>query len=227
MITSLKNILVTGAEGALGSAVVKRFVASGTSVIGTYREAPGIADERITWVKMNISDSRSVAEGIASLRAQFGEIEGLIHCAGGFRYSPLEQTSDQDLDFLLNVNLRSAFLLLRELLPSMKKKGFGRIVLVSAKASLNPGAGLSAYAASKAGLNAIVSSVADEVRSYDININAVMPSMIDTLANRKDMPKADFAAWVKPEELAEIIFSLTQALGKPLNGALIPVTGRL
>jgi NAD(P)-dependent dehydrogenase (short-subunit alcohol dehydrogenase family) len=116
---------------------------------------------------------------------------------------------------------------MRELLPPMKKRGFGRIVLVSARATLNPPAGMSAYAASKAGLNALVSSVAEELKDFDININAVMPSMIDTLANRRDMPKADFKKWVSPDALAEIIFSLTQPWGKPIHGALIPVAGRL
>jgi NAD(P)-dependent dehydrogenase (short-subunit alcohol dehydrogenase family) len=151
----------------------------------------------------------------------------LVHCAGGFRYAPIDQLEDKDLQFLIDANLRSSFYLVRALLPEMKKKNFGRLVLISSKSTLQAPAGLSAYAASKVGLNALVSAVAEEVKSFDININAVMPTVIDTPANRRDMPKADFSSWVSPAQLAEIIFSLTQPWGKPIHGALIPVAGRV
>lgn len=223
---SNQGVLVTGAEGALGSVVAARFLEAGYAVWATHR--PGHAPKKeaagLNWIPMDLSDSVSVKKGLEGVGE---EISHLAHCAGGFRYFHVEQTPDSELDFLMDSNLRSAFLLCRELIPGMKKRGFGRIVFVSSRATLQAPAGMAAYAASKAGLNMLTSSLADEVRSFDINVNAVLPSIIDTPANRKDMPKADFSAWVKPEELAEIIFSLTQPWGKPIHGALIPVVGRV
>lgn len=219
-----KNVLVTGAEGALGGFVCKRFLAGGYRVFGTYhpkQSAP--TGEGITWIATDITDAASVKASISKI----GHVDVLAHCAGGFRFANIEQNTDADLDFLLNVNLRSTFLLLRELVPGMKSRNFGRIVLISSRATLQAPGGMSAYAASKAGLNAIVAAVADEVRAHDININAVLPTVIDTPANRSAMPKSDFNTWVKPTELAEIIFSLAEPLGRPVHGALIPVSGRV
>ena len=215
------TILITGAAGALGSIVAKKFFSSGCEVIATDFATP--ADpQKVRWIPIDLSKPESVHTGLA----QVGAVDGLVHCAGGFRFSKLEETSDRDFNFLIQANLSSTFYLLRELLPGMKKRNFGRIVVVSARATLQPPAGMSAYAASKAGLNALVASVAEEVKSFNININAVLPTILDTPANRHDMPKADFSTWVKTEELAEIIYSLTQPWGKPVNGALIPVVGR-
>lgn len=227
-----KTVLVTGAEGALGRVVAGKFSAEGFSVFGTH--LPSVAASAlpavsgIRWVPVDVTAA-------ASVRAMFGTGQGkvsepldvLVHCVGGFRYAPLDETSDQDLEFLLNANLRSALLLLREILPGMKQRGFGRIVLISARSTLSPSAGMSVYAATKAALNALTAALADELKAHDININAVLPSIIDTPANRKDMPKADFTKWVRPEALADIIFTLTHDLGRPIHGALIPVAGRV
>ena len=221
-----QTVLITGAEGALGSVVRKRFATSGFKVIGTYHPSlaiPPPEEASTRWVKVDLSSPTDVRAALSSLDG----IDVLVHCAGGFRYATIETTTDQDLDFLLDSNLRSSFLLLRELIPAMKKRNFGRIVLISAKATLHPPAGMSAYCAAKAGINALVSSVAEELKTFDININAVMPTIIDTPANRRDMPKANYASWVSPSELAEVIFSLTQPLSKPVHGTLIPVSGRV
>ncbi|MBI3556305.1 MAG: SDR family NAD(P)-dependent oxidoreductase [Deltaproteobacteria bacterium] len=123
------------------------------------------------------------AANSTSVKAIFGSGPGkvseapdaFVHCIGGFRYSNLDELSDPDLDFLISANLRSTVIFLRELMPLMKKKNFGRIVLVSARATLQPTAGMSAYAATKAGLNALTLALADELKGFDININAVLP----------------------------------------------------
>jgi NAD(P)-dependent dehydrogenase (short-subunit alcohol dehydrogenase family) len=174
------------------------------------------------WLKLDITDSKAVDSALAGLT-----IDGLVHCAGGFRFKNVEQTDDADLDFLINVNLRSAFILLRTLIPGMKQRNFGRVVLISSRATLSPPAGMSAYAASKAGLNALVSSLAEEVKKFDINVNAVMPTVIDTPANRRDMPGADPATWVSPDALAGIIVSLLLPPSQAIHGALVPVAGRV
>ncbi len=219
-------MLVTGADGALGRIVMDRFVRSGCMVMATSRSTrPTEArdSESVTWLQADLSNPASVR----ALASQVAEIDGLVHCAGGFRYAEIGEIKDEDIEFLIDANLKSSILLLREFIPRMKEQNFGRVVLVSAKSTLNPTAGFGFYTATKAGLNALVASVADEVKKSDINVMAVMPSVIDTAANRRDMPTADFSSWVSLGELAEIIFSLTQELGHPLNGALIPVSGRL
>lgn len=224
---SLRTVLVTGAEGFLGKKVAEKFLSSGCHVIGTsFKDHSQWQDasQRLSWMILDLADSRAVARNLDSLTI---EVDGLVHCAGGFRWAPLDQLKDHDLNFLMDCNLRSAFNVTRALLPGMKSRNFGRIVLVSARATLQGATGMAAYAASKAGLNLLTESLADEVRSSDININAVLPSIIDTPANRKEMASADFSKWVTAEALAEIIFSLTQPWGKPIHGALIPVSGRV
>ena len=222
---SLKKILVTGAQGALGTHVVQRFLNGGCEVIGTYLKKMNpniIKHPKLEWLDVDITDSQAVHNAMDGK-----SFDGVIHCAGGFRFATVENTSDDALDFLLNTNLRSTFYLLREILPRMKKQNFGRIILISSRATLLPTAGMSAYEASKSGLNMLVGSLAEEVKEFDINVNALLPTVIDTPANRKDMSQADFKKWVKPEEIAEIAFSLTQDFGKPIHGALIPVSGRV
>jgi NAD(P)-dependent dehydrogenase (short-subunit alcohol dehydrogenase family) len=223
-----RNVLVTGAQGALGKVVVSRFASLGCRVFAVFHRGPAPEPAPgVEWIQMDVTDAASVRAGFARLRQGGGEVDALVHCAGGFRFAKIEDVRDEDLDFLLDVNLRSALLLVREAIPGMKAQNYGRIVLVSSRATQVPTAGMGVYTASKAGLNALTAAVADEVREHDINVNAVLPTVIDTPANRRDMPKADFSTWVSPEELAEIIVSLTQPLGKPLNGALIAVAGRL
>jgi NAD(P)-dependent dehydrogenase (short-subunit alcohol dehydrogenase family) len=219
-----KTVFVTGAEGALGSAVVERFLQGGCQVIGSYHSHPGPERAGLRWLRLDLADAKAVRAAGPELR----QVDAWIHCAGGFRWAKADEIGDADLEFLIAANLKSALLLTREILPGMKERGFGRIVFVSTRATIQPpGAGMSAYAATKAGLNQLVASLADEVRALDVNVNAVLPTVIDTPANRKDMPQADFSAWVTPAQLSEILFSLTQPWGKPIHGALLPIAGRL
>lgn len=220
-----KKVLVTGASGELGKAVVRKYVEQGYPVYGISHEdiGPFSAEmPEVKWIKADLTRSESVKNALKGL-----SFDILIHCVGGFRFARADQISDADLDFLLNANLKSAFLVVRQLIPQMIENNFGRIVLISAKASLNPPAGMSAYAATKAGINALTVALAEEVKAYDITVNSILPSIIDTPLNRKDMPKANFESWVTPNELAEIISSLTSKGGRTVHGALIPVAGRV
>lgn len=214
-------VVVTGARGALGFFVVQRFIEAGCRVIGIDQGSKRAPQEGVEWMDVDLTDARQVSERFPR------EADIVIHCAGGFRWTKVDGFKDEDLDFLLNTNLKSAFLVARAALSFMKKKNFGRLVFVGAKATLNPSIGMGLYTASKAGLNALTQSLAEEVKDFDINVNAVLPSIIDTPANRRDMPDADFSKWVSPKDLAEIIFNLTQPFGNTLNGALIPVSGRV
>lgn len=224
---TVKTVLVTGAQGALGRVVAARFLKAGCDVCATDQviQEPALLKgefgDRIRWVRADLADPASVA---ASIPADF---DAWIHCAGGFRWARIEDLSNSDLDLLVNANIKSSFYLARHLLPAMRKKNFGRVVLIGARAALQGTAGMGAYAATKAGVHLLTQSLADETRGLDITVNALLPSIIDTPANRKDMPNVDPSAWVKPEELAEILFSLTQPWGKSVHGALIPVSGRI
>lgn len=220
-----QKILVTGANGALGKAVVSRFLSAGWKVTGTQFSATPSSDlnlpSNVQWLKVDLTNSAEVKKVFAD-----AEFDAVIHCAGGFRFAPVDELADEDLHFLLATNLSSAFYLVRSILPKMKKNNFGRIVFISSSATMQPGAGMAAYAASKAGLNSLTHSLAKEVQSFDITVNAVLPSVIDTAENRRAMPKADFSKWVPPEELANFIFTLISPIGKSIHGALIPVVGR-
>jgi NAD(P)-dependent dehydrogenase (short-subunit alcohol dehydrogenase family) len=227
------TVMVTGATGALGSSVVERFLAAGHRVVGVDLDLDGgdelVADserERLHWIEIDLSDADAVRRGVAHITDALGGIDVAVNCAGGFRWSLIGEASDEDIDFLIDANLRSALHVVREVLPAMKDSGFGRVVLISSKSTLGAGKGEGPYAATKAALNALTQAVAAEVRHIDVTINAVLPSVIDTPANRREMPEADFDRWVKREQLAEIIFSLADTFGEPINGALIPVTGR-
>jgi NAD(P)-dependent dehydrogenase (short-subunit alcohol dehydrogenase family) len=216
-------ILVTGAEGALGSAVTHRFASAGHEVVGSFHKTHP-ENKTVRWVQADLADPQSIP---ALVHACGARIDALIHCAGGYRWAPFEKTTTEEWNFLVNANLNSAFHVTREVLPVMKKQGFGRIVFVSAKQTLGPKPGNAAYTATKAGLNLFTLTLAEELRATGINVNAVLPSIIDTPANRKDMPDADFSTWVTTEELAQVIYSLTQPESKAITGALLPVAGRV
>jgi NAD(P)-dependent dehydrogenase (short-subunit alcohol dehydrogenase family) len=233
-IDALSNVVITGARGALGSTLTETFLGAGCRVAGVdiavETEGEILADDStdgLFWRHVDATDPSSVQTAVEDIDSELGSIDALINCAGGYRWSHIDDVSDDDLDFLVGANLRSGLLFVREVVPKMTDQGFGRIVLMSSKSTLNPGEGEGPYASSKAGLNTLAESVAAEVKEEDVNINAVLPSIIDTPANRDSMPDADYSKWVKRDQLADIIFRLTQPFGDPINGALIPVAGRM
>lgn len=233
----IQRVLVTGAAGALGSRVCARFLQANCTVIAADLpasvpgDAPGVqADsdqENLHWVGMDLRQADAIRSGVNAVEESLGSIDALVHCAGGFRWTLMGEASNADIDFLIDANLRSSLLILREVLPRMKAQNRGRIVLISSKSTLNPQQGEGPYAATKAALNALTKSIADEVKELDVTINALLPSVIDTPANRKAMPDSNFEHWVGSEQLAEIIFTLTRPTGAPMNGALIPVAGNM
>ncbi|QDG53702.1 SDR family NAD(P)-dependent oxidoreductase [Persicimonas caeni] len=233
MTEKLQTVVVTGAKGALGSTVAERFLQAGCTVVGVDlglgNDGKPFADterDNLHWIEINLSEAQAVRDGVAAIADEVGPIDAVVNCAGGFRWTLIGDAKDEDIDFLIDANLRSALLLVREVVPGMKERDYGRVVLISSKSTLNPGTGEGPYAATKAALNALTKSVAAEVAELDVTINAVLPSIIDTPANREEMPDADHDKWVKREQLAELIYSLTQSVGEPINGALIPVSAR-
>ncbi len=229
-------IVITGTAGSLGKAVARRFCKEAATqdltVIGldvSYKHDDILVDgelDNFCTLKLDVTKAEDVRAAFKKIRDAFGPVRTLVHCAGGFRWSEFDKISDDDLDFLLEVNLRSSLYVVREVLGEMKEEERGHIVLISSKSTLSPGVGEAAYAATKAGLNAIVKSVSREVASLPCTINAVLPSILDTPPNREEMPDADFDTWVKLDDLAEIIHNFTTPAGAPLNGVLLPVLAR-
>jgi len=218
------SVLITGAGGGLGSAVCRVFAESGAQVIGVERAW------RETMPFVTISADLTTAEGCDSMVAealQHGPIDAFVHLIGGFSGgSPVAETTEQTWDLMMNINLRAAFLALRAVLKPMVAAKQGRIVAIGSRAAVELSPNLVAYAVSKAALAALVKNVAAEVKDSGITANVVLPSTIDTPANRKAMPRSDFSRWVSPESIAKLLVWLASPEAADVTGAVIPIYGR-
>jgi NAD(P)-dependent dehydrogenase (short-subunit alcohol dehydrogenase family) len=218
------GVLITGAGGGLGTSVCAAFAASGATVIGVERSW------RDPQPFVTISADLATADGCRAMIQQaceHGPIEALVHLVGGFRGgAPVAETTDADFDMMMDVNLRVAFNVIRAALGPMLKSKRGRIVAVGSRAAVEPSPNLAAYAVSKAAVVALVKNVAAEVKDSGITANVVLPSTIDTPANRKSMPHADFSKWVAPESIAKLMLWLCSEDAADVNGAVIPIYGR-
>lgn len=223
----MKNVAVIGAGGALGRVVVDDLLAGGYSVHASYRCQQQFADEQpnLSRYVCELTDNNNVDKLIAKIVDNSGGVPAVVSVAGGFRYSDIVELSTVDFDFLLDANFRSAFLLLRHVIPRMRTAGGGRVIFISSWSSLSPGdAGMGVYNATKSALNALLKSTASENHRYGIRINALCPSIIDTPANREAMPDAEFNDWVSCSDLSRLITLLLSDDGKLFSGVLIPVT---
>lgn len=224
---SERVIAVTGGHGVLGRAVVEAALADGLKVAvidhATGQSAP---DGVLELGGVDLTDPASARTAIDAVVARFGRLDALLNIAGGFVW----QTTD-DLDpawarmFALNVT--TALNTSRAALPHLKASPEGRIVNVGANGALRSAAGMGAYAASKAGVHRLTESLAEELKDTAVTVNAVLPSILDTDQNRKDMPDADPAKWVAPADLARVMLFLASPESRAVTGALIPVTGRV
>jgi len=163
---------------------------------------------------------------VDAIVARFGRLDALVNIAGGFRWETLADGSLDTWNSLYELNLRTVVAACRAALPHLPSER-GRIVNIGANGAQKAGAGMGAYAASKAGVARLTEALAEELKERGITVNAVLPSIIDTPANRADMPKADFGKWVKPEQLADVIVFLLSEKSQAITGALLPVTGRV
>ena len=226
-----KTVVVTGGTGALGAAMVGALLAQGARCIVPYVHEQEMArfahrgDEAVTLVAVkNLADETDVAK----LYGEAGTpLWASIHIAGGFAMGKVAETDKAALTAQIEQNLVSCFLCCRAAVNAMGKDG-GRIVNVAARAALEPrsGAGMSAYTIAKSGVAALTIALAEEVAKSGILVNAVAPSIMDTPANRASMPKADFAAWPKVEEVASTILHLASPDNRVARGAIVPVYGR-
>lgn len=226
MSLSGKTIVITGALGVLGRAVCQQLVANGGNVIALDRVSDNPPEGVTVAPPVDLGDAQAVKDAISKMAAEHGPFYGLINIAGGFSWELIESGAIDTWDALYQINVRTAVNTCQAILPHMESAG-GRIVNISAAAAVKADLGLGAYAASKSAVSRLTESLAEELKARDITVNAVMPSIIDTPANRKDMPDADYATWVTPASLANVIGFLVSAEASAVTGALIPVIGRV
>jgi NAD(P)-dependent dehydrogenase (short-subunit alcohol dehydrogenase family) len=228
-----KSALVAGGTGGLGRAVSLAFLQEGARVAVTYRKrdelvalkaAAGTAHTRLEGHETDVTDEAAVKALVESVRTKHGRLDILVNTVGGFAGGKTLWEEEADtLEKMLALNLRSGWALARAGVPVMVAQGRGAIVNVAAKAALSPPAGLSSYATSKAAALALFASLAAELEGTAVRVNSVLPSVIDTDANRRAMPGADFSKWVKPEAIARVILFLCGDEGQAVRGAAVPV----
>lgn len=223
-----RTVIVTGGLGALGRSVGTVLAARGARVALIDRAeqtaVPGVA---AVVGKVDLGEAESTAHVFANVARQLGGFDALVNVAGGFAWETLEGGSVETWDRLYAMNLRTAVVASREALPHLLRQPPGRIVNVGALAAQKAGAGMGAYAASKAGVARLTEALADELKDRNINVNAVLPSVLDTAANRADMPDADATRWVSTEALAAVIAFLLSDDAGAVTGACLPVAGRV
>jgi len=225
-----KVVIVTGGFGALGSAVARTASKAGAKVAAVdIAPAPrdGTFDASILAAGgCDLTNFENVSAAFTKIKNALGPIDALLNIAGGFRWQKLADGALETWDKMYAMNLRSAATASKAALPLMTTPG-GAIVNVSAGATLKAGAGMGAYAASKLGVIALTESLAEELKDAGIRVNCVLPSTIDTPANRKDMPDADFSRWVTPDALADAMLFLASDQARAVTGAKLAVTGRV
>jgi NAD(P)-dependent dehydrogenase (short-subunit alcohol dehydrogenase family) len=229
--------IVTGGAGALGRATNHALLDAGATVITTDTHAHGMHDlaaslpddlrARFTTVEADIATEEGAAAVVRRATEAYGGLDILVNIVGGYAGGPhIAETDLATWQQQITLNATTAFLMARAAIPAMQPGARGRIINVSSRVARTSPAGLGAYAVSKAAVITLTEVLANEVRDDGITVNAIMPSVIDTPANRRDMPDADFAAWVRPEQIGAVIRFLASDESGIISGAAIPVYGR-
>ena len=228
-------VLVAGGTGGLGRAVSRAFLDAGATVVVTYQAraeldalvtAAGAAAPRLDGRQADVTNDADARALVTDIVTRHGGLDALVNTVGGYTGgAKLWDVGSDALDRMLALNLRSGHALLRAAVPVMLTQGRGAIVNIAAKAGVEPPGGAAVYAASKAAALALVAALAADLAGTGVRVNSVLPSIIDTEANRKAMPGANFAAWPKPEDIARVIRFLCSDDAKAIHGAAIPVYG--
>lgn len=221
-----RSVTVTGGFGALGRVVAAAFAAGGDRVarVDFAPSAPDAIARGIDLSGVDLTDAAAVDRAVDKIVDELGGIDVLVNIAGGFTWETLQDGSIAAWERMFAMNVKSTVTMTRAALPLIKASDAGRIINIGAGAALQATGGMGAYAASKAGVHRLTEALAAEVAGAAMTVNAVLPSIIDTPANRKDMPGADVSQWVKPQAIADVILFLASPAARSINGALIPVT---
>jgi NAD(P)-dependent dehydrogenase (short-subunit alcohol dehydrogenase family) len=226
------KVVITGAAGVLGAAVARAFLSAGASLALMDRAAAsqdplkGMADAHVFLDGIDLTDLAQARLAMDTAASRIGGIDVLVNIAGGFRWETIGAGSLETWDFLYAINLKTALCACKAALGYLPADN-GRIVNVGAAAAAKAGTGMGAYTASKAGVAKLTEALAEELKDKGINVNAVLPTIIDTPANRADMPQADFTRWVAPEALADVIVFLSSHAARAITGASILVSGKV
>jgi len=230
-----KLVIVAGGSGGLGREVSLAFLEEGADLVVTYREPKefdalkseaGKNASAIEGHSVDVTDEAAVRQLLEKVLAKHGRLDALVNTVGGYAGGvSLWELETKVFDQMLALNLRSGYVLSRAAIPEMLKQKHGAIVNVASKAALDHAAGAAAYAASKAAVLALMDSLAAEVKGTGVRVNSILPSIIDTEANRRAMPTADFAKWPKPADIARVILFLCSDDAKVIHGAAVPVYG--
>lgn len=223
-----KVVLITGAKGGLGTFVTNAFLDAGANVAGVSRS---IADSDFSnpafgAIPAELSSGEAARRMVETVADRFGRIDAVVHLMGAFAGGKsVVETDDATFDKMIDLNLRSAFQVVRAVLPRMRAQGSGRILAIGSKAAVEPQAMSGVYAASKAALVSFIRTVATENRDRCISANVVLPGTMDTPTNRTAIPGADFSKWVQPQQVAAMLLHLASDEGAQVNGAAIPIYG--
>jgi len=228
-------VLVAGGTGGLGQAVSLAFLQAGARVVVTYRKeaefaalkrAAGAGTSSLSGYEVDVTDYAAAGKLVDTVLAENRRLDAMVITVGGYAGGlKLWEMDTKVFDQMLALNLRAGYALSRAAIPAMLKQGHGALVNVSSKAAFDHAAGASAYAASKAAALALMDSLAADVKGTGVRVNSVLPSIMDTEANRKAMPGADFAKWPKTEDVARVILFLCSDDAKVVHGAAVPVYG--
>jgi NAD(P)-dependent dehydrogenase (short-subunit alcohol dehydrogenase family) len=219
-------VLITGAKGGLGTFVTQRFLGTGATVVGASRSISQEDFPAPNFVTLPVDFTKPVAvtSAIGSIVERYGKLDVLVHVVGGFAGGKsVAETDDATWEQMRDLNLTAAFYVLRAAIPHMRKLGAGRIVAVGSLTAVEPHAGLGAYVTFKSALVSLVRTVAVENKDAGVTANVVLPGTMDTPANRKAMPGADFSKWLKPPDVADLILWLSDERAAHVTGAAIPI----
>jgi NAD(P)-dependent dehydrogenase (short-subunit alcohol dehydrogenase family) len=223
-----KVIVVTGALGALGRVVAAEALTRGARIAAVDHapmQVPATRD-RLELGGVDLTDAAQASKAIDAVVSHFGKLDALVNIAGGFAFEAIAEGDPKTWQRMYAMNVLTTLNTSQSAIPHLARSGAGRIVNIGAMGAQQAGAGMGAYAASKAGVHRLTEALAAEWKGR-ITVNAVLPSTIDTEANRASMPKADFGKWVSPKELADVILFLTSNAASAVTGALLPVNGRV
>lgn len=219
-------VAVTGAAGALGRKVVETLAGAGWRVVGIDLGPVGTDGVALALGGVDLTDEAAMAGAAERIGAELGQLDGLVNIAGGFSWETVQDGAVATWDRLYAMNVKTTLVSSRALLPLLRASR-GAIVNIGAAASVKAATGMGAYAASKAGVARLTEALAEELKDEGVRVNALLPSIIDTPANRADIPDAAFDRWVAPSQLADVIAFLLSPAATAVTGALIPVTGRV
>jgi NAD(P)-dependent dehydrogenase (short-subunit alcohol dehydrogenase family) len=223
-----KVVLITGAKGGLGSFVTQRFLATGATVVGTSRSISkeDFPEPNFVPLPVDFTKAAGVREAVETVVSRFGKLDVLVHVLGGFAGGQtVAETDDATWEQMRDLNLTSAFYVLRAAIPHLRKSGKGRIIAIGSLTAVEPHSGLGAYVTFKSALAALVRTVALENKDKGLTANVVLPGTMDTPANRKSMPGADFSQWVRPGDVADLALWLADDRAAQVTGTVIPIDG--